>query len=348
MKSAKSGRNATKSTTYALEEKESSCIEPASQEDVEAVETLDLDVIPKDSDNSAYVVDESKDVPETPFAGTASLAVMLGQLVAYFTDRADVDDMDVLSFSLHHLFCRVDFLYCKALPALQAYTGDYKGSIKRSSPHSLLQTHHNPRYRQPIWSELQRINRTLDRMEPLCHLLSDAAECILDAFDSSSATENIDVEESQAPGLSDKRADAGEEQSWLSIVDAERWEQALVALMESLEDWQQSYGSFIPFTTQFAQLGPLLPLVAQIDAAVKTILDCARMIFGDILPSFRAIAVGDEEVVAALLFNLMQQSDQLLVQFDTTLEPLNELIKQFALEARLSDLNHKAAVLTRT
>ena len=93
---------------------------------------------------------------------------------------------------------------------------------------------------------------------------------------------------------------------------------------------------------------PVLPSLAQLDTAFTTLLDCAGTIFGNILPGFRAIAVGDEEVVAALLFDLMQQSDQLLVQFDTTLEPMNELIKQFAIEARLSDLNHNAVVLTGT
>src|SRR5947209_2180387 len=53
-----------------------------------------------------------------PFAGMAGLAIVLGQLVAYFSGRADVDDLDVLSFSLHHLFCRVHFLYQEALPNL--------------------------------------------------------------------------------------------------------------------------------------------------------------------------------------------------------------------------------------
>jgi hypothetical protein len=181
-------------------------------------------------------------------------------------------------------------------------------------------------------------------MEPLCHLLSDASECILDTFDSSSETSIPDMEEGEPSSLQDKRTDA----SWLSIIDAERWEQALVALTENLEHWQQSYRTFVPFTTQFTRLVPVLPMLAQLDAAFKTILDCTKTIFGDILPGFRAIVTGDEEVVAALLFDLMQQSDQLLVQFDTTLEPMNELIKKFALEARLSDLNHKAAVLTRT
>ena len=336
MKSSKTARNVSKGTTYALQEKESRRIDPPSQEDVGAIETVDLNLITKGSGNSRYVVDDRKDSHETPFASTASLAVILGQLVAYFTDRADVDDMDVLSFSLHHIFCRADFLYRKALPALQGCTEQNLTN--------------DPRTRQRIWSELQRINRTLDRMEPLCHLLSDSTECILDAFDRSCINGMIDAEEGTSAkrhsSSADKSSDAADEQSWLSILDVERWGQALAALMESLEDWQQSYQAFVPFTAQFARLMPVLPTLAQLDGAFAAMLACSGAIFGNILPGFRAITVGDEETIAALLFDLMQQSDQLLVQFDMTLEPMNELIKQFALEARLSDLNHNAVVLT--
>src|SRR5205085_2952161 len=181
MKNSKTAKNVAKSTTYAIEEKEPGRIESLSQEDVEAIETVDPNLITKDNDNSTEVVDERKYSSEAPSASTANLAVILGQLVAYFTDRADADDMDVLSFSLHHLFCRIDYLYCKALPALQNCT---EQNLTNDS-----------RYRQHIWSGLQRINRTLDRMEPLCHLLSDATECILDAFDNSSANEMTDAEE---------------------------------------------------------------------------------------------------------------------------------------------------------
>ncbi len=41
-------------------------------------------------------------------------------------------------------------------------------------------------------------------------------------------------------------------------------------------------------------------------------------------------------MVAALLYDLMQQSDHLLVKFDTTLEPMNMLIKYYAVSTSLS------------
>ena len=227
-------------------------------------------------------------------------------------------------------------MYRQALPTLQ-----------RCTEQSLA---NNPRSRQAIWSELQRINRTLDRMEPLCHLLSDATECILDAFDYSSVNGMTDAEEETLTELdtshADKNLDTTDEQGWFPMLDSEHWEQALRALTEGLKDWRQSYRTLVPLTTQFARLVHMPSTLARLDVAFALMLDCAGTIFGEILPCFRATAGGDEETIAALLFDLMQQSDQLLVQFDMTLEPMNELIKQFAIDLRLSDLNHNAAVLT--
>lgn len=90
MKNSKTAKNATKSTTYAVEEKESCHKESEPQEDVEAIETIDLHLITKDADNSPNTGDKHKASTEAPFTSTAHLAVILGQLVAYFTDRADV------------------------------------------------------------------------------------------------------------------------------------------------------------------------------------------------------------------------------------------------------------------
>jgi hypothetical protein len=60
------------------------------------------------------------------------------------------------------------------------------------------------------------------------------------------------------------------------------------------------------------------------------LLDSAGAIFGDILPNFRLVSPNDREEIGALLFDLMQQSDQMLVQFEVTLEPFTRLIRHFA------------------
>ena len=130
---------------------------------------------------------------ESRVAGTAALAMMLGQLVGYFSGKADADDLDVLSFSLHHLFCRLDLLFRGALPALMQLPKPDERPIE-TSPAACP--------RQQYWKQLHIINRALDRMEPLCQLLSDATECILDAFDSSiSVILATGAEQPQTPSL---------------------------------------------------------------------------------------------------------------------------------------------------
>ena len=253
--------------------------------------------------------------PDTArMVATGGLAIILGQLVAYFTNRAQIDDLDVLSFSLHHLFCRVDFLYTNALPALASWTATAQ---ERPVP---------PETRQHIWTQLQTINRTLDRMEPLCHLLSDSTECILESFDLTSEMIPLPQEEEET----------NNEKSWLQFTDPERWEQAFSAVTQHLLSWQQSHTSLPAFTSQFARQLPTIPALPELDDAFATILDNAGAIFGDILPGFRALLSSDESMVAALLYDLMQQSDQLLVKFETTLEPMTTLIKSYALGPELS------------
>lgn len=257
-------------------------------------------------------------------AATGGLAVILGQLVAYFHERAHIDDLDVLSFSLHHLFCRIDFLYDKALPALGSYS---------THPHQL-----DVRQRQQIWSQMRAINRTLDRMEPLCHLLSDAAECILERFDASSEMVAIPAHEADLePTVPQQNATPpADEPSYFQMIDGERWEQAFSSIAQCLLRWQERYSVLTSFATTFAPLLSTVPMLEELDAAFAIILDSAGAIFGDILPGLRAILDEDEAMIAALLYDLMQQSDQLLVKFDSTLEPMTKLIQCYAVGSALS------------
>ena len=261
-----------------------------------------------------FIVSEQQAPGAARMVATGGLAIILGQLVAYFTNRAQIDDLDVLSFSLHHLFCRVDFLYTNALPALASWTATIQGRPV------------SPDARQHIWTQLQTINRTLDRMEPLCHLLSDSAECILESFDLTSAMIPLPQEEEEA----------NNEKGWLQLTDPERWEQAFSAVTQHLLSWQQNHTALPAFTSQFARLLPTIPTLPELDDAFATILDNAGAIFGDILPGFRALLASDESMVAALLYDLMQQSDQLLLKFETTLEPMTALIKSYAIGPELS------------
>jgi hypothetical protein len=275
------------------------------------------------------------DEPRLPeLAATGGLAVILSQMVAYFHRRANIDDLDVLSFSLHHLFCRIDFLYEAALPRLAGLAqAETETPGQEGTPSSRQQMNHTQhvRLREQTWTQLQTINRTLDRMEPMCHLLSDATECILERFDAS--IDMIGFLEEEPEGRS-KAAEPDDDD--FQIIDAERWDHALGAITRSLLSWQAQYSKLTPFTTQFAPLLQAIPMLPEIDAALATILDSAGAIFGDILPGFRAMLESDEAMITALLYDLMQQSDQLLMKFDTTLEPMNMLIKYYAVGTSLS------------
>jgi hypothetical protein len=310
MKSQKSEEVAVKGrkTTTSLSEREPTAPEAFAQEQPLSHEDL-------------FTLNEQDESDAARLAATGGLAIILGQLVTYFTNRAHIDDLDVLSFSLHHLFCRVDFLYNRALPALATWT--LATQTRPMQP--------DARQRQQVWTQLQTINRALDRMEPLCHLLSDATECILESYDLTSdmipLADNANSQEQEDP-----TGDKG----WLQVIDAERWEQAFSAITQHLLSWQDQHNTLPAFTSQFAHLLATTPTLPELDAAFATILDNAGAIFGDILPGFRAILLADESMVAALLYDLMQQSDQLLVKFDTTLEPINALIKYYAIGPELS------------
>ncbi|MBV9228184.1 MAG: hypothetical protein JOZ18_02635 [Chloroflexi bacterium] len=281
--------------------------ENSKRERKHTVSTLATDQRPKDSDRSGEA-DKHKNTCE---AGTAALSVILGQMVAYFSGRADVDDMDILSFSLHHLFCRADYLYRTGLPQLLS-----AGALTD-----------NLLCRQDTWSKLGAIQHTIHRMDPLCTLLSDTTRCMLEALDLTS--ERTISFENTVPRLMAMAKE--DEENWLQSLDQGHWGEALTTLMGCLNYWQQSYNGLAFFARHFAGIVPAEPLATRLDEVFHNILDSAAAVFGEILPGFQAISTGDAAAVATLLFDLMQQADLLLVQFDTALEPLHTLIEHFAL-----------------
>lgn len=246
-------------------------------------------------------------------AGVTGLSVILGQMLTYLRNRAYSDDLDVLSFSLHHLFCRVDYLYRTVLPDLLAVS---PAPISEEARFEDLLRH------QHIWTKLRTIKHTLNRLEPLSNLLNDAAKCLLDTLDMTGGAE-----------LTRKQSDKGNEQGWLDTLSQEHADQALTVMMESLAAWQENYNDLTLFVDHFSLFAATIPTLIQIDEAFTIVLDCAGAIFGDILPGFQVISEGDDDAVATLLFDLIHQSDQLLAQCDAALEPLQTLIEQFAIKS---------------
>lgn len=272
-----------------------------------------------------------KEMPSTTFSGEADaeLAIILQQIEAYFDRQAGIHNLETLSFSLRHLFSRVDFLYRQALPGLDRPTVSSQGDGDKQ----ILRN-------QQVWLQLQSINRTLDRMAPLCHLLSDVIECLLDTLDNEELwlrpfqeADTLLLKQVQAPGKEQPSqqasSQAGSERAGRSE-EAERWEQAVNALMDQLLIWQDQHHKLVPFQQHFPPAVLAQNSLSELDSAFAVLLDSAGAIFGDILPNFRLVGPEDREEISALLFDLMQQSDQMLTQFENTLEPLSRLIRHFA------------------
>ena len=259
-----------------------------------------------------------EDADEGHQLGVAGLSLILGQVGTYFQNRTYADDIDVLSFSLYHLFCRVDYLYRTVLPDLLSVSS---APIAEESRFEDLLRH------QHIWTKLRTIKYTLNRLEPLCNLLGDATECMLDVLDMTGGTTPVQKKTMSTPSSEES------EQEWMHTLSHERLEQALTAVMESLAVWQESYNDLPLLVDHFSHLSPAVPELILVDEAFTIVLDSAGAIFGDILPSFQALSAGDDDAVATLLFDLMHQADQLLAQYDAVLEPLHALIEQFALKS---------------
>ncbi len=257
----------------------------------------------------------------------AELDIMLKQIEAYFLKQARHHDLEAISFTLRHLFSRVDFLYRQALPELDEWT-----SREERDRETFLH--------QQIWLHLQTVNRTLDRMAPLCHLLSDVIECLLETLDNEELwlrtfeeEDTLLLQQVHLPEKQQKQSSEDDQPDEPADRDpraSEVWERAATTLMDRLLLWQEQHHKLTPFQQQFAQ--PTLAAInlGELDAAFAVLLDSAGAIFGDILPNFRLVEPDNQEEISALLFDLMQQSDQMLVQFEVTLGPLTSLLRHFA------------------
>jgi hypothetical protein len=257
------------------------------------------------------------------------LTTMLKQIGAYFSGQAREHDLEAISFSLRHLFSRVDFLYRQALPELEHWTMQAPAEKGR-------ETFLN----QQVWLHLQMVNRTLDRMAPLCHLLSDVIECLLDTLDNEEVwLRTFEEEETlllkqvqdstkklEAPALARLNKVVSEP----TASDGESWERSVTTLMDHLLTWQEQHHKLASFLQQLSRPTLATANLNELDTAFAILLDSAGAIFGDILPNFRTIGPDNKEEISALLFDLMQQSDQMLVQFEVTLEPLTSLLRHFA------------------
>ena len=240
------------------------------------------------------------------------IAAMIRQLGSSIDPRTRAEDRDILCFCLHHLFLSIDTLssvtYCifteqvsSADESLPAQTRD------------LVQQH-------AIWTRLREIKHLLERIEPLCQLLNDASSAMLSSLDTQA------ISPSSTPP---------EESSTIQL----SYEQLRDALTPVVDTWRQCLSQQHTFHHCFAHLlaatptTSTTPTLARIDSAFLILLKSACSLFSETLPAFSTTR---HEATAALFLDLMQKIDQILLQVDVMMAPLQILIKHHGLETEMS------------
>ena len=225
------------------------------------------------------------------------LLLLLQRLPDYFRGRAERDDIETLVFCLHRLYNCIDTLYLHTLPNLTDLTS------QRHNAHTIFA------HRHALWEQLQAILLLLERIESHCHLLLSTTTGVLATLDT---TEDAAFS-TEAP---------------TTYVGTEQWQRAYEVLSLALHSWQEQHKAHLTFTTAFASTS--VASLISIDTAFALLFDSANAIFGDIIPDIQLVAQGDDEVVATLLFDLIQQNDLLLIQISKLVEPLQQLMKYYA------------------
>jgi hypothetical protein len=225
-----------------------------------------------------------------------------------------LEEWENFKFCLCQFLNNVDTLYRVMLPELTAYT------TQRLKQTSKSESRRECRY---IWTCLRSIVRLLEQTEPFCQLINSFVYRRLEELDGDSDGEMGP----EAPGRD------GNTRRWRPDSGQAEWEQEHSVLLELLAAWQRYQNRCQIFIVQFVDFVNDIPGLAQTDSAFKLLLDHACSIFGSILPDFHSSDIESDEIIAALLLNMMQKVDLLLWQIDILLQVLHPLVKLYAITA---------------
>jgi hypothetical protein len=260
----------------------------------------------------------AQDVPGTESSKHATdvswLAMVRQRLIACTAQRVQSDEIDVLCFCLQQLFLCLDSLHQLDMPDLTEQADSRYYALH-------LMTHYT------IWTRLLKMKRVLERLEFLCQLLLGTVSTVLEALDRTCETTGYQPSSPMPDGASKQ----GTRQLPLLAAAEEQWKFAMAALSERLATWQTCASSRFSFAKHLSASNAQVPSPAQMDTALALLLASASAIFVEVLPTFQALAAGDDEAFAALLLELMQRADQAITQNDMLLEVLPFVIKQYAL-----------------
>jgi hypothetical protein len=236
-----------------------------------------------------------------------SLDMVLEKLQRLFIVRAPAQEVELLTFNLRYLFYAIDTLYGLCLPNLLPDT-----PVQARPPEDAQLV------RYSIWQQLLEVERLLERVEPLCCLLSNAIVSHLEAINRTCL---------MPAGIEMQDTEQFDEQLYFHMVEEEQWQQAMLQLSAYLQLWHNTQHS--SFVNQFAQQPSTLPMLKQLDAAFEQIAVSCITSFGEILPGFQSSTLNDEGIIM-LLLDLQQRIDQVLLQLPTLHAPLHTLVKSHA------------------
>ncbi len=266
----------------------------------------------------------------------------LKKICSYFSNRLGIADIEILSFCLRHIFYNTNQIYMFLLPELTVCTTE-SAQLEKDHPRArnmpmrnMPVKNINIQYR--IWSALQEIEATLERLEPLCQLLISATTNMLNELDRTCSihttvqhTETGNTQQEQnGPDSEGQASDSNHIQS-----DNNKWQWGQAQAIEKISMCAKNNQNRLSFSIQFAILEPMIPAITQIDSALDDLFKSIDAIFSNILPDIQRSARDSDESSATLLLDLIQRCDQILLQLVILAEPLHVLMGQYTLETTL-------------
>ncbi len=233
----------------------------------------------------------------------AWITLVTTHLHNYYHPHMHDEDIQMLDFSLHHIFSHVAWLYLTGLPAL---THETTLPFRDQLEHTFL-----------CWQHIRTLLHALERLKVIAHLLNVTAMSIMHTLNNEAPPEEMQGAPS-SPFITFTQ-------------EEEEWAVAFRELAEHLHSWQHSYTACNAFSTQFSTQALSLPTLEMIDKSFDTILFHSNTLFGDILPDLRATSIDDDEALSTCLFDLLQQNDALLIAIDSIIEPLTTLLQYHAI-----------------
>ena len=259
-----------------------------------------------------YYSQERQTEPALAYATTPS--ILYQTLYTTWPKQLEDDDLELLDISLYHLFYNLNLLLQEILPQLAEIS-----AWAEATPQHLR---HQQRQRHQIWLWLNEMKHRLERIEPLCQIITITITHLLTTVD----TGTLDLlQKSYQQRIFCQDQQTEQTHRVLNPQEHAYYEKCLNTWQEmnlSTQKLQAFKHLFLP-----ESYGTL----TQIDIALTQLYQHAQAIFFSILHQRDS----NSSVLLLLLLDLQQHADLLQMQIDMLLTPLYNLRKQAALLVEL-------------